>query len=40
LGKWQHARIRVLRGIITGFSKEARMLRFAALTLVRFAFVE
>ena len=30
----------VLRGVIDGFSEEARTRDFASLTLVRFAFVE
>jgi len=35
----QHGDLGVLRGVIHGFSEEARTRSFASLTLVRFAFV-
>jgi len=37
---WQPGDLGVLRGVVDGFSEEARTRSFASLTLVRFAFVK
>jgi hypothetical protein len=39
LDSWQPGDLRVLRGVIRGFSKEARTRGVASLTFVGFAFV-